>query len=155
MRGGVEVYSSIIGTGLHARRAGRGLLCGAMPSVRRELEPEIQRNLNAHGTLTFFRDAHGLEVDLLVERGRDLLAIEAKSGQTVAPDALAPLDALTQLLPEKIERVVAHGGSEAFTLHDTRIVPYHQLDSLDWGEQSRPRKRAARPGGARKRTAKR
>jgi predicted AAA+ superfamily ATPase len=113
---------------------------------------KLLRNRNAHGTLAFFRDAHGLEVDLLVERGRDILAIEAKSGQTVAVDVLAPLDALAQLLPEKLERVVVYGGDEAFTLHDARIVAYHELDALDWGEDPRPRKR---PVKARKRTPKR
>jgi predicted AAA+ superfamily ATPase len=113
---------------------------------------KLLRNRNAHGTFTFFRDAHGLEVDLLVERGRDILAIEAKSGQTVAVDALAPLDALAKLLPDSLERVVAYAGNEAFTLHGTRVVPYHKLDTLDWGEDSPPRKRATQK---RKRVAKR
>jgi uncharacterized protein len=113
---------------------------------------KLLRNRNAHGTMTFFRDAHGLEVDLLVERGRDILAIEAKSGQTVAPDALASLDALAQLLPEKVERVLVYGGDDSYALHDVRVLPYHTLASLDWGEEARPRKRATK---TRKRIAKR
>ena len=41
--------------------------------------------------LYFWRDSHGLEVDLLVEDGSDLLPIEIKSTATWRPDLEAPL----------------------------------------------------------------
>ena len=41
--------------------------------------------------LSFYRDQPGLEVDLIVEEGRRVEAVEIKSGQTIASDALASL----------------------------------------------------------------
>lgn len=119
---------------------------------------KAQRNTNAHANLSFFRDAHGLEVDLLVERGSDILAVEAKSGQTVASDVLAPLRALGELTSEKIESVVIHGGDESWSLHEARMVAFRDLDSLDWGAgvitQSRARK-PTRHASTKKKSARR
>jgi hypothetical protein len=43
--------------------------------------------------LHFWRDAHGYEVDLVVENGpASVVAIECKAGQTVAEDWFAPLE---------------------------------------------------------------
>jgi predicted AAA+ superfamily ATPase len=94
---------------------------------------KVQRNTGLHAGMTFFRDAHGLEIDLLVERGADVLAIEAKSGQTLSSDAFAPLDALARLIPEKVDRVVVHGGRESWSARGGRAVGYRDVGSIDWG----------------------
>jgi uncharacterized protein len=49
----------------------------------------LNRGLEAD--LYFWRDASGLEVDFLIDRGRELLPIEAKSSTTLSEDALAGL----------------------------------------------------------------
>jgi hypothetical protein len=36
--------------------------------------------------LYYWRDSNGNEVDLLIDRGRDQLPLEAKAGATIAPD---------------------------------------------------------------------
>lgn len=115
---------------------------------------KAQRNFNAHTNLSFFRDAYGLEVDLIVERGQDILAIEVKSGQTVAPDSLAPLDALAGLLPEKVERAVVHGGAESSSLSGARLVTYREIDALDPGVDASVKKRSAKTKTAVKRRPK-
>lgn len=93
---------------------------------------KAQHNAGRTSSLSFYRDGHGLEADLLVERGVDILAVEAKSGSTVASDAWGPLARVAELLPEVKEQLVIHGGNEAWSLHGGRAVPYRELDSVDW-----------------------
>jgi uncharacterized protein len=82
--------------------------------------------------LSFFRDAHGLEVDLLIERGLEVLGVEAKSGATVPPEAFAPLDDVARLIPELRTRVVVHGGAESFALKGGRALSYREIDAFHW-----------------------
>jgi hypothetical protein len=105
---------------------------------------EAHHNAGATPRLSYFRDAHGLEVDLLVERGSDLLGIEAKRGATVSPDAFAPLDAVAALLPELTERFVVHGGDADWSSRGARAIPYRDLDAIAWTRIStrRPRSRS-------------
>jgi hypothetical protein len=52
---------------------------------------EMFKQLCHHGRrprLSFYRDRSGNEVDPIVERGRELAALEVKSGQTVTRDCL-------------------------------------------------------------------
>jgi hypothetical protein len=116
---------------------------------------KAQKNQGLDLSLSFFRDTHGLEVDLLVERGGDIVAIEAKSGSTVAAESFAPLATVASLVPEISERLVVHGGSRTWTHHGARALGYRALDSVDWGggraatsTQRKPRKgRSTRPRG--------
>jgi predicted AAA+ superfamily ATPase len=101
-------------------------------------------NLGLEPDVSFFRDAHGLEVDLVVSRGEDLIAVEAKSGSTVPVEAFAPLRAVAELVPEIRERVIVHGGVQSFTHDAARALGYRELDSVRWGGANRRKK--ARPG---------
>src|SRR5258706_503599 len=91
---------------------------------------KARRNAGSPSNLSFFRDAHGLEVDLLVDRGADIVAVEAKSGSTVASDAFDALTRVAELIPEIRERLVVHGGRDAWSLPSGRAVPYVALDSV-------------------------
>ena len=107
---------------------------------------KAQRNAGLPSNLAFFRDAHGLEVDLLVDRGADIVAVEAKSGSTVASDAFEPLARVATLIPEIGEQIVIHGGSDAWAFRLARAVPYLALDSIDWlGTARRTKARASKP----------
>ena len=91
--------------------------------------------------LSFFRDAHGLEVDLLVDTGRELLGVEAKSGQTVPVESFAPLESVSRLVPELRTRIVLHGGNESWAIDRGRALSHRGLDTFDWlsgGEQPAP-----------------
>jgi len=44
---------------------------------------KAHHNVGQRPSLSFFRDAHGLEIDLIVERGTQLIGVEVKSGATV------------------------------------------------------------------------
>jgi hypothetical protein len=104
---------------------------------------KAHRNAGAPARLAYFRDAHGLEVDLLVEHGARMLAVEAKSGATVPVEAFAPLDAVAERIREIAERIVVHGGTDSWTLRTGRAISYRALDTVAWIAPKR-RSRAAR-----------
>jgi predicted AAA+ superfamily ATPase len=85
----------------------------------------------------FYREPNGFEVDLLVDTGERLLAVEAKSSQTVAGDFLAPLRALTERLhadprmPE-VSCSLVYGGDASQRRGDTRVVPWSGISEHRW-----------------------
>lgn len=62
-------------------------------------------------TVSFFRDRQGLECDLLYRSGDRILAIEAKSGATIASDWFAGLRRVAEIVPGVAARAVVHGGA--------------------------------------------
>jgi predicted AAA+ superfamily ATPase len=93
---------------------------------------KAHHNVGAPARLSFFRDAHGLEVDLLVERSRELVGVEVKSGATVPIEAFAPLESVSRLLPELRTRIVLHGGAESWSVKQGRAISYREIDGVDW-----------------------
>ncbi|MGQ0607935.1 MAG: ATP-binding protein [Chloroflexota bacterium] len=89
------------------------------------------------GGLTFFRDGKGREVDLLVEHGRALTAVETKSGQTVAEDQFAGLAAFAELIASTrrapaLRRVLVYGGSARQERTGGIVLPWSSIDRYDW-----------------------
>ena len=87
--------------------------------------------------LTFFRDRKGREVDLIVERGQDLLAVETKSGQTVADDFFAGLRAFDAVVATarprpRVRGFVVYGGEMAQDRTAGTVVPWSALDAQAW-----------------------
>ena len=64
----------------------------------------------------FWRDSTGHEVDLLLETGKGLIAVEIKSGQTFSGDFLDGLK-YWRGLPGNADAPAAlvHGGDESYT----------------------------------------
>ncbi|MCC6763485.1 MAG: ATP-binding protein [Deltaproteobacteria bacterium] len=94
-------------------------------------------------SLSFFRDRKGQEVDVIVELGRELLAVETKSGQTVADDFFDGLRAfetvMTAARPRRRTRgFVVYGGSEAQDRTAGAVVPWSALDAASWWEAASP-----------------
>jgi len=73
--------------------------------------------------LSFWRDASGREVDLLVDAGDRVLPIEIKSGMTVASDAFDPLRAWNAIAGQKTG-VLVHGGEQALEQHGLVVRPW-------------------------------
>ncbi len=99
------------------------------------LKSRSHRGLSSN--LSFYRDRKGAEVDLLVELGRTLLAVEAKSGQTVAADFFAGLRAFASLVKEArlrraVRNFVVFGGDEAQERNAGTVVPWSELDRCAW-----------------------
>jgi uncharacterized protein len=87
--------------------------------------------------MTYFRDRYGLEVDAIVQAGALAIAVEAKSGATVAGDAFAGLDAVAPMLergkvPLKVEKIVVHGGLERWQRKDALALPWGEIDRHDF-----------------------
>ncbi len=80
--------------------------------------------------LSFFRDSRGLECDLLYPSEGRLLAIEAKSGATIASDWFAALGRVMPLLPDCNAGVVIHGGDERQARSVGEAVPLADFSRL-------------------------
>jgi predicted AAA+ superfamily ATPase len=83
--------------------------------------------------LSFFRDARGREVDVVVDRGDSLMAVEAKSGATIAADAFDGLLAFDDVAkvawPARgVDRRVVYGGTDAQERSYARVVPWRKVD---------------------------
>jgi hypothetical protein len=88
--------------------------------------------------LSFYRDRKGHEVDLVVNRGHDLVAVEIKSGRTPSPDAF---DALTDFRsgdrggrkPKNGERnLVVYGGEASQKRTVGELVPWSAIQHFRW-----------------------
>jgi hypothetical protein len=82
---------------------------------------------------------HFLDSDLVIEDGRSLLAVETKSGQTVAGDFFSGLESFRSLMaaarPPRTSRAwVVYGGVEAQKRSVAEVVPWSNLDRCRWWE---------------------
>jgi uncharacterized protein len=78
--------------------------------------------------LFFWRDSHGTEVDVLIDLGRERVAVEIKSGVTVAVDAFRGLEAYQQLRRasggDSIGSVLVYGGDEWYERRGSDVRPW-------------------------------
>lgn len=83
--------------------------------VHRGLEPDVY----------FWRDSAGHEVDLVIEMGNDLVAVEVKSGQTFSPDFLDGLK-YWRGLPgnDKAPTALVYGGDDSYRRADTAVMSW-------------------------------
>ncbi len=84
-----------------------------------------------------FRDAKGLEVDLVLEEGGTLTAAEVKSGATVASDFFRSLERLGEELEAKLPHLtyrprLVYGGAERHKRSDIDIIPWFAIQELPW-----------------------
>jgi predicted AAA+ superfamily ATPase len=95
--------------------------------VSETLKHRYNRGLSAD--LYFWRDNHGLEIDLVFEHAGRLHAVEIKSGMTYSPDW--PLAALRwrQLAgsDQTAAPVVVYGGSASFSRHDHQVLSWRAV----------------------------
>lgn len=88
--------------------------------------------------LHHFRDAKGLEVDLVLEGASKLHLIESKSAKTITDDFFSGLRRLAKSevqhrRPTSVEPILVYGGDEAQRRGDARVVPWSRLDREKWG----------------------
>lgn len=85
--------------------------------------------------LSFYRDRSGLEIDLVVEKGTELVLVEIKSAQTPSGQFLAAFDRLAGILdgkeaPRIADRVVVYGGEETQERSRGSILSWQDVDKL-------------------------
>lgn len=99
---------------------------------------ELMKHAAHHGIrrdLFHYRDATGLEVDLIVSDGNTATLIEAKSGATIGSDFTQAVDRLAQGVLQcsrhlAIETRVIYGGTARQTRGTTQFVPWREVDRL-------------------------
>jgi hypothetical protein len=78
--------------------------------------------------LYYWRDAAGREVDLLIESGRHLIPLEAKSAQTVAADFLGGLSYWSGLRKQaNAQAALVYGGDRLFRQGGAAVYPWFVL----------------------------
>jgi len=83
--------------------------------------------------LCYYREHKGAEVDAILEDGARTVAVEIKSGQTVARDFFDGLRAFESATgARKLERVVVYGGDEPQRRTEARVVPWSEVASFAW-----------------------
>ena len=87
-------------------------------------------NRGRQANLSFFRNARGLECDLLYETGLGISAIEIKSGSTVSSDAFTSLNRVADLIPNISTKTVVHGGTVRQSRSDCEAVPLIDLSGV-------------------------
>jgi predicted AAA+ superfamily ATPase len=85
-------------------------------------------NQGLSADVCFWRDNHGLEVDLLFEQAGLLHAVEVKSGATFMPDSLAAARRWQALAgPLAATTILVYGGDESFTFQGQPVVAWHDV----------------------------
>ena len=80
--------------------------------------------------LYYWRDSKGLEIDLLLENGEQLIPVEIKSGQTVASDFFDSLKHWTKLSGMADQSAwLVYGGDRELSQGPISIVPWKMIAS--------------------------
>ena len=80
--------------------------------------------------LSFYRDAQGLECDLLYENSHGMNALEIKAGATVSSGSFNTLDKVSRAIPKIASKTIVYGGSGRQTRQAGKAVPLGDLGEL-------------------------
>lgn len=91
---------------------------------------ELHKNAVHRGSpsdLYFWRDVTGHEVDFLIDLGRNLISVEAKSAETVAEDFFDGSAYWQALSKERDSAALVYGGDRAFRRKGVTVHPWFAL----------------------------
>jgi uncharacterized protein len=96
---------------------------------------EIIKQIVAEGKtphVYFWHSQQTLEIDLLIERGAQLRAVEIKSSSTFTKDFLVQLKKWQAIYQNAgdLKCYVVYSGTESFVLEPISVISYQQLDRL-------------------------
>ena len=86
-------------------------------------------NRGHQSNLSFFRDARGLECDLFFEIGQNIVAIEIRSGATIAADYFHALNRVAELILAISAKAVVYGGAIRQHRDNGEVMPLRELKS--------------------------
>ena len=95
-------------------------------------------NRGLSGELAYYRDARGAEIDLVLDRPFEPIALEVKAGRTPLFDLGAAFDSLASTLQappipaRSLTRRVAYGGERELEVDGVRFLPWDSVDRADW-----------------------
>lgn len=82
-------------------------------------------------SLYFWRDRSGNEIDFLIDRGSDLLPIEAKSGKTVASDWFDGLKTWRSFAGDRAKQgILLYGGDETYSRAGVTVTSWRKAGQL-------------------------
>jgi uncharacterized protein len=88
-------------------------------------------NQGTPSNLFYWRDSKGLEIDVVVEAADKLMAIEIKSGQTIASDFFGALKGWLSLAGEPDASAwLVYGGNKKIVNNNISIVPWNKISEL-------------------------
>ena len=87
--------------------------------------------------LSYYRDRSQVEIDLVLEKGADVVLVEIKSARTPSGAYFSALDRFAQSLegreaPRIAGRVVVYGGDESQERSKGMLLSWRDLDRYDW-----------------------
>ncbi len=87
--------------------------------------------------MSFYRDSRGLEIDLVLEHGTDLVLVEVKAAQTPSGQLFNAFDRFAAALgkpgaPRVAGRMVVYGGDESQRRSQGEILSWREIDAFDW-----------------------
>ncbi len=87
--------------------------------------------------LFHLREDRGIEIDLIVESGERIIAVEVKSGKTLAADFFSNLSDLSLRFARdfphlRLERRLVYGGDRSEERHGVQVVPWDAVPSQEW-----------------------
>ncbi len=96
------------------------------------LKSRVHRGVSP--SLSFYRDRKGLEIDILVESGSFISAVECKSGEMIAGDSFDALQAFavelqTSSLNQDVRSYVIYGGDARQARTPGVVLPWTQIDA--------------------------
>ena len=91
---------------------------------------KTQSNLGRLPGMYFFRDSNGLEVDILLQQGRALTALEVKSSSTYQSSMLTSLKKLAGLSPALVNAYLVYAGDEISFTGGQRAINFTQIETL-------------------------
>jgi len=80
--------------------------------------------------LYFFRDSKGLEVDVVLDFGREIEQVEIKSGKTLNAEFFSPLRKLAALHGGVRESSLVYGGGETFRREAAQVLSWKDIGRL-------------------------
>ncbi|MDX8395542.1 MAG: ATP-binding protein [Mariprofundaceae bacterium] len=95
---------------------------------------KAQMNQGKLANLYYYRDSNGNEIDLLVQRERNLTAIEIKSGSTYHAGQFDPIDRIKQRTDKIAHSVLIYNGESRELSGNRRMLSFNQVALLTQSE---------------------
>jgi len=88
-------------------------------------------NQGLPSNLFYWRDSKGLEIDLILENGERLDAVEIKAGQTIAPDFFSSLKRWGKLTGQMDRPAwLVYGGDRTWINENISIIPWKNISKV-------------------------
>jgi len=89
-----------------------------------------QYNRGKMADLYFFRDTNGSEIDIVFQDGRDLIAIEIKSGSTFSSSQLKGIKKFKKISNKVSHSYLVNSGSNMILSEDIDVINFKNIDSI-------------------------